>query len=785
MNWKNNVAWRFIQTQATNTTTTKRRLTLLTIALALIAASALTVRIVVKAQDQKGRAPERGVDSNSLQAPARSAGQVQAQYEKVLQIKAETGLLPFSVTSGAVDVEPHGPSSLSVTDNGDFLIADKSDNSAVEIARSDGSVLSKTTFTDATALVDAISLAGRIYALDSNDGRPRILMAGDRINSKSKFETESADSQTVAQIAAESAPTKLSVSNEQLAVDTINGDKISGLDGVSSIRPNKSVPVVAAGNPLAPNANQLRVSIRGKQVVNLAMPNAIAEADLLGVESSGNFFVYVIELEGDQRLLLDHKVLWFSPSGALLGEARVPADERAFAVPNGTALAQDGKVYSLIPRPDGNTDIVRLVFGRSLPSFNPALTTPPGQQVENPKSSSSAAAVQAQLAATTLPQLTRSQITNNAWNFVNSTVWTSAANIGTTSSCPSRAIPAFLKGKPAGSYQVAYSWGGADTPADYNGKLSRGFLAGNAQGTFTQGCSVAGVDCSGFIGDVWQMWGHPFSTSTLPGSGTVRSITWNSLTSGDVLNWAGTHIMMYDRSDANSVWVWEATTDYGTGRVGYNQRPWRDVPSTRYLAWRYNGLPKPVAGITLNSSWGIAYENSYPTYTVSPGQTITFNLSSSRSAANSGTLTSWVWSVNGSTISTQPSTSKTLGSGTYTVSLKVTNSEGDTATTSLTIQINQVVIVPPPRIDSLNPSYVRRNVGTWVAVYGANFQRTMTVRVRTATGGPWVIAPSGVSYVNSGMVWVWVVMGGSGTYQSWLEIVQNGAVASRSFTVGP
>jgi len=72
---------------------------------------------------------------------------------------------------------------------------------------------------------------------------------------------------------------------------------------------------------------------------------------------------------------------------------------------------------------------------------------------------------------------------------------------------------------------------------------------------------------------------------------------------------------------------------------------------------------------------------------------------------------------------------KTLGPGTYAGLAKVTNSEGDTATTNLTIQINQVVIVPPPRIDFLNPSYVRAR---WYLgrVYGANFQRTMTVRVR-------------------------------------------------------
>jgi hypothetical protein len=784
MNWKRKSAWRFSQAQTVNPTTTKRYLTFLAIAAVFIATSGILITIVVKAQEQKASALRRESDAGSTQQVTPSVDPVRSQYEKVLHIGAEMALLPFS--SGGLDVEPHGPASLSVTSDGNFLIANQANNSALELSRSDGSVVSKTNFANAEALTDAIALNGRFYALDHNNGSPRILVA-EFSKSRSAAQVETVESNTVAEVRSESVPTRLSLQDDQLVVDTIAGGKISALDGVSTVRQATTVPVVTPGNAFGVSPRQLEVSVRGKRIVNLTMQNAIAQADLLGVGSSGDFFVYVIELGGDQRLLLDHKVLHFATSGKLLDQARVPADERAFAVANGTALAEDGNVYSLIPRVNGDTDIVRLVFGRTLPAFNPDVSSQ-SQPAEAAKSLSMASAVQSQVAAatavTSLPQLSRNQMTTNAWNIVNSTFYHSAVNIGTSSSCSTRAIPAYLKNKSAGWYQEAYAWGKADMPSDYNWKLGQGYLAGNAQSQSTS-CNVTGTDCSGFLGNCWQLYGHPFSTDSLPTSGIVRSISRSNLTSGDILNWQTKHVMMFDRSDLNSLWVWEATTDHSTGRVGYNQRAWSEVPSTAYLAWRYNGLPKPTAGITLNSSWGIAYENSNPVYTVSPGQTINFSLSSSRSVANSGTLVSWLWKVNGSVISTQPSTSRTLGPGTYTVSLQVTNSEGDSATASLTIQINQVTILLPPRIDYTNPSYVRRGVGTWLAVYGANFQRTMTVQVRTATGGPWVIASSGVSYINSGMVWVYVVMGGSGTYTAWLEIVQNGAVASRAFTVGP
>ncbi len=64
---------------------------------------------------------------------------------------------------------------------------------------------------------------------------------------------------------------------------------------------------------------------------------------------------------------------------------------------------------------------------------------------------------------------------------------------------------------------VAYDWGGADTIGDYRHKLAVGMTAGNIGGTFWAAGSprvTAGVDCSGFVSNVWGL-GQHVSTSDL------------------------------------------------------------------------------------------------------------------------------------------------------------------------------------------------------------------------------------------------------------------------------
>ena len=64
--------------------------------------------------------------------------------------------------------------------------------------------------------------------------------------------------------------------------------------------------------------------------------------------------------------------------------------------------------------------------------------------------------------------------------------------------------PTPMKGLP-------YDWGGADSIPEFRTRLERGFAAGNIGGTFwADGAErvTAGVDCSGFVSNVWKLPTH-------------------------------------------------------------------------------------------------------------------------------------------------------------------------------------------------------------------------------------------------------------------------------------
>lgn len=722
-----------------------------------------------------------------VQTPTNSA----AVYKLVFRIGGDTKALPYSrPAENAIDTPVIGPVALSVKDNGDFIITNQADNSVTTFSRASGALISEAKFADATALLGAVETSGRIYAIDSDGIQSRILAAPAIAKNESLINMESRSE--VAAILPEDVNAARISTRDGLALETSTGDRIR-LDGSTNVQAS-TLPVVAPGNAFAPNANQVRISV-GRKSVSVHLANPVAQAFLLGVLRSGEFYVYIVEFAGSQDLALDHKVLHFSTAGVLIDQARVPADERLFPVPSGTALAPTGGVYSLIPRENGDVDIVQLSFMKSLPTLIPKAPIEDLLTVKGTSSVSFATITSASLA---LPQLTRSQIQSNAAYLAAASATTSVDNITNPSGC-TRAVPTeFTKtnGKyNAGSYPEAYAWGKSDLPDAYQRNLQNGYLAGNNQGADATGCKskagtnmIAGTDCSGFVGNALQLYGHLFYTGNIETKGVVQAIDRSALASGDILNKSGDHghMVIFDRSDNNSLWVWEATGGFG-GKVGHFQHQWTDFPSSGYTAYRYRGLivPAPTAHITAISPNGIAYENSSTLFQVNPGQRITFSLDSSKSTANSGQIVTRRWTLDGSNVSSSTSTSVTLGAGLHKIALDVTNSEGGVATASLIIAINEVVIVPPPRIDGLNPSYVRRGFGTWIIVTGVNLKSNMTVRVRTATGGPWAIASSGVDFRSSSQVRVYVVMNGSGTFTAYLDITQNGVTASRSFTVGP
>lgn len=104
---------------------------------------------------------------------------------------------------------------------------------------------------------------------------------------------------------------------------------------------------------------------------------------------------------------------------------------------------------------------------------------------------------------------------------------------------------------------IPYMWGGFDTPATFDQKLSAGFYAGDIyssekrrlldNGVSLQAC---GIDCSGFISRCWRL-ERSFSTRELPALSDELS-SFDELQPGDIVNLPNVHCLLFVKFlDAN------------------------------------------------------------------------------------------------------------------------------------------------------------------------------------------------------------------------------------------
>ncbi len=141
---------------------------------------------------------------------------------------------------------------------------------------------------------------------------------------------------------------------------------------------------------------------------------------------------------------------------------------------------------------------------------------------------------------------------------------------------------------PGKQVGVPYAWGGSMDLAEFGRRLSAGQGAGSHSRDGILTC-VAGVDCSGFISQVWRLEKRQ-STSTL---GTVtRSISLEELRPGDALNKAGSHVVLFAGTSADGKpIIYEASGSASRVRMA--------TPSWSYLAGyvpiRYPGIEDPPA----------------------------------------------------------------------------------------------------------------------------------------------------------------------------------------------
>lgn len=117
---------------------------------------------------------------------------------------------------------------------------------------------------------------------------------------------------------------------------------------------------------------------------------------------------------------------------------------------------------------------------------------------------------------------------------------------------------------------LPYDWGGADSIEGFRKKLELGYAAGNIGDTFwADGAErvTTGVDCSGFVSNVWKLGPH-VPTSKLD-EFTTPVAELNKMRAGDALLFAGVHVVLFREQvmpDGASLYlrVTEATSRCGS-----------------------------------------------------------------------------------------------------------------------------------------------------------------------------------------------------------------------------
>jgi hypothetical protein len=160
------------------------------------------------------------------------------------------------------------------------------------------------------------------------------------------------------------------------------------------------------------------------------------------------------------------------------------------------------------------------------------------------------------------------------------------------------------KGACQGAYQsdhalgqqsgVPYAWGGWMDLAEFDRRIAEGQGAGSHSSDGILSC-VAGVDCSGFVSQVWRLKQRQ-STSTL--NGVTKPITLDELRPGDALNKAGKHVVLFaGTTPEGKPIIYEASGSASRVRLA--------TPSWSYLNGyqpiRYPGLEAPpvVASVSV------------------------------------------------------------------------------------------------------------------------------------------------------------------------------------------
>ncbi|WP_370814000.1 hypothetical protein [Butyricicoccus pullicaecorum] len=180
--------------------------------------------------------------------------------------------------------------------------------------------------------------------------------------------------------------------------------------------------------------------------------------------------------------------------------------------------------------------------------------------------------------------ITRSKIMSNAKSFHTSFTWTcSSKNIADMKNYKK---PRYIDG--SGEYScMPYCWGGSSSISQFEKGLADGGRAGNIY-TKTSGhvSNTYGLDCSGYVTKCWGLSGHK-GTGELGDYAT--EITISNLQKGDILNWAGHHVVLFEsKKNSSTLNLYECTTSNSYDRVSHTTRTLSNLED--YVPLRYNNV---------------------------------------------------------------------------------------------------------------------------------------------------------------------------------------------------
>jgi hypothetical protein len=307
----------------------------------------------------------------------------------------------------------------------------------------------------------------------------------------------------------------------------------------------------------------------GDRRIEVAVTNSLGGLRLLGVNPDGSFYVIAEEVVVSGTIQVDQTVRHYDAAGELLGLARVPLAEQYTDVEQGLVVGPDGAVYALITRPD-RVEVQRLRFSKELKSILPAAPVEMSVQSEG--------RVIAPLACRS-----RDDMINTASGYVTNMKYLSATN--TDGTCAGRGKPRYIGG--AGTYSsVAYDWNGWDTVSGYNGYMyPNTYQAGDINTAGWESCS-RGTDCSGLVSRAWDL-------SSKKDTYGLNNVSWklsstSDLLRGDIMNRAGTHVVLFLSFGPNGIYDYESTTDWSYDRVVCVYRSWGLLSG--YEPRRYNDV---------------------------------------------------------------------------------------------------------------------------------------------------------------------------------------------------